>query len=339
VTPKNVPADPAPKWEADEDVPRCRKCNVEFGVFTRRHHCRGCGKIFCSKDCDSWLLLPHSMGYGWQNVCVCEECYMKYSLADYSRHYDEFGPKSAPSVVIISGAMMSRIVAPCILHPLMKRFHVITLDLPGLGARKGEKLTPESANEAIEKIILEKATGQKAVVFGYAMGGYAAMKFGVAHPELCAGLILGGCCNEYPPGMKTDGFFGVVNLVYSISSNKIKAGFLNTILPKNIKPEDTEWMFASGMDYSVWNDCSSIMKEPHAGFYRNALANYPCQTMMIHGDKDYNYAEEAFRKAANDKVKFEVIEGADHLIMMTEGPNKKLGDEIVRFVDIVYETI
>eukprot|EP00026_Physarum_polycephalum_P011180 Phypoly_transcript_11384.p1 GENE.Phypoly_transcript_11384~~Phypoly_transcript_11384.p1 ORF type:complete len:371 (+),score=30.18 Phypoly_transcript_11384:51-1115(+) len=338
VTPKQVPNDVAPKWEADEDVLRCRKCDAKFNVVTRRHHCRGCGKIFCSKDCDAWLLLPQSFGYGWRNVCVCEDCYMKYSLVDYTKSYDEFGSKTAPTIVIISGAMMGRIMPPCILHPLMRKFHVIALDLPGLGARKGEKLTPESANEAIKNVIVARATNKKAIVFGYSMGGHAAMKFGAAHPELCAGLILGGCCNEYPPGMKTDGFFGLVNLVYTISSNKMKAGFLHTVLPKNVKPEDTEWMFATGMDYSMWSDCGNIMREPYTGFYRQALANYTCPTLMIHGDKDYNFAEETFRKAANDNVKFVVIEGADHLIMVTEGANKKLGNEIFRFVDLVYET-
>ncbi len=77
------------------------------------------------------------------------------------------------------------------------------------------------------------------------------MKFGFAHPELCNALILGGCCNEYPPGLKTNMFFGGgyspflsysfsqiilgVETVYSMLSNKTKSGLIHTVLPKNIE--------------------------------------------------------------------------------------------------------
>ena len=36
------------KWVTDESVTNCRKCGNRFGIFTRKHHCRSCGYIFCS---------------------------------------------------------------------------------------------------------------------------------------------------------------------------------------------------------------------------------------------------------------------------------------------------
>lgn len=39
-------------WEQDKQVLRCRACNAEFGVLTRRHHCRSCGRVFCD-NCSS----------------------------------------------------------------------------------------------------------------------------------------------------------------------------------------------------------------------------------------------------------------------------------------------
>lgn len=41
------------QWQKDEEVLRCtnQECNVEFGIFVRRHHCRICGKIFCNDCC------------------------------------------------------------------------------------------------------------------------------------------------------------------------------------------------------------------------------------------------------------------------------------------------
>ena len=36
-------------WENDISTLACRKCGVRFSTFTRRHHCRGCGQLFCEK--------------------------------------------------------------------------------------------------------------------------------------------------------------------------------------------------------------------------------------------------------------------------------------------------
>lgn len=37
------------RWVKDEEVDKCHKCQVKFSTFTRRHHCRECGRIFCDK--------------------------------------------------------------------------------------------------------------------------------------------------------------------------------------------------------------------------------------------------------------------------------------------------
>lgn len=41
-----------PTWEPDEDASECRNCGKRFTFFTRKHHCRRCGRIFCA-DCSS----------------------------------------------------------------------------------------------------------------------------------------------------------------------------------------------------------------------------------------------------------------------------------------------
>jgi hypothetical protein len=44
-----VPISPWPTWQLDSDAPNCTGCDTEFTFFTRRHHCRACGKVFCDK--------------------------------------------------------------------------------------------------------------------------------------------------------------------------------------------------------------------------------------------------------------------------------------------------
>ncbi len=38
-------------WQADASTKTCSKCNTEFTMFNRRHHCRKCGQIFCNNCC------------------------------------------------------------------------------------------------------------------------------------------------------------------------------------------------------------------------------------------------------------------------------------------------
>eukprot|EP01100_Stratorugosa_tubuloviscum_P002805 TRINITY_DN1663_c0_g1_i1.p1 TRINITY_DN1663_c0_g1~~TRINITY_DN1663_c0_g1_i1.p1 ORF type:complete len:504 (-),score=202.60 TRINITY_DN1663_c0_g1_i1:120-1631(-) len=50
----------------------CKSCKVEFSFFTRRHHCRSCGAIFCN-NCLSLLEIPNYP----TNQLVCGDCRTK----------------------------------------------------------------------------------------------------------------------------------------------------------------------------------------------------------------------------------------------------------------------
>lgn len=42
---------PRSAWKSDQETTRCFGCNNLFFLFFRRkHHCRKCGNIFCSKS-------------------------------------------------------------------------------------------------------------------------------------------------------------------------------------------------------------------------------------------------------------------------------------------------
>ncbi|KAL3084123.1 hypothetical protein niasHT_033227 [Heterodera trifolii] len=65
-------ADCAPDWAEGDN---CYRCRVEFGMFTRKHHCRACGQIFCDKCSNKQMLLPQ---FGIEKkVRVCEACFDK----------------------------------------------------------------------------------------------------------------------------------------------------------------------------------------------------------------------------------------------------------------------
>ncbi|CAH1783192.1 unnamed protein product [Owenia fusiformis] len=63
-----------PPWLPDETCPHCTACKIPFNFVKRRHHCRNCGKIFCSRCSSNQVSLPQ---YGHSKpVRVCNRCYM-----------------------------------------------------------------------------------------------------------------------------------------------------------------------------------------------------------------------------------------------------------------------
>lgn len=39
-------------WMPDSKSKECYECTQKFSTFRRKHHCRLCGQIFCSKCCN-----------------------------------------------------------------------------------------------------------------------------------------------------------------------------------------------------------------------------------------------------------------------------------------------
>ncbi|KAK3841577.1 MAG: hypothetical protein J3R72DRAFT_153557 [Linnemannia gamsii] len=64
---------------ADENAKECFGCSASFFVFRRKHHCRICGHIFCSK-CANKIIPGVKLGYeGYLRVCnYCLEILQQY---------------------------------------------------------------------------------------------------------------------------------------------------------------------------------------------------------------------------------------------------------------------
>jgi len=63
----------SPLWEKDENAPMCNGCKGKFSLFNRRHHCRYCGKVFCSKCSDYQFNIKQDS----PALRVCKFCYKK----------------------------------------------------------------------------------------------------------------------------------------------------------------------------------------------------------------------------------------------------------------------
>ena len=64
---------PKEQWKPDVAAPSCWHCLVNFTVFTRRHHCRVCGEVFCDACSDKRARLfdptNHTVSSSPKRVC------------------------------------------------------------------------------------------------------------------------------------------------------------------------------------------------------------------------------------------------------------------------------
>lgn len=90
------------KWVESDLVINCQICNTSFGIFTRKHHCRACGGVFCHKCCHDSIVIPEK--YVKKPV---EDSNYRVKMSNVIRHYTNnisnfslpfFGKKTEPKV-------------------------------------------------------------------------------------------------------------------------------------------------------------------------------------------------------------------------------------------------
>ena len=59
-------------WMPDQVVNDCYECAIKFTTFKRKHHCRICGQIFCSKCCGIFISGRYLNVAG--SIRVCNSC-------------------------------------------------------------------------------------------------------------------------------------------------------------------------------------------------------------------------------------------------------------------------
>jgi hypothetical protein len=83
------------KWQKDSEVHTCHECHTKFGVFTRKHHCRNCGNIFCNKCTTKRITMSNPLtekgtpAVGEVKDCrVCNVCHELLSKRKANRDYN-----------------------------------------------------------------------------------------------------------------------------------------------------------------------------------------------------------------------------------------------------------
>jgi hypothetical protein len=76
-------------WVDSSFIQNCQKCNTQFTLFFRKHHCRACGCVFCGNCCNKYVDIPIdvidipteksylSINLANNKSLVCDNCYTK----------------------------------------------------------------------------------------------------------------------------------------------------------------------------------------------------------------------------------------------------------------------
>nr|GMD32246.1 1-phosphatidylinositol-3-phosphate 5-kinase FAB1B-like [Ipomoea batatas]GMD35425.1 1-phosphatidylinositol-3-phosphate 5-kinase FAB1B-like [Ipomoea batatas] len=72
-------------WMPDQSCRVCYECDSQFTLFNRRHHCRICGRVFCSKCTSNWVPAPSTdpshPRVNREKVRACNYCFMQWEQA------------------------------------------------------------------------------------------------------------------------------------------------------------------------------------------------------------------------------------------------------------------
>ena len=86
-----------PGWIPDEDRKGCALCKLPFSVFSRRHHCRLCGDIYCA-DCSNYTAIVPFLHNNHRPVRLCSVCHTECILNKPDRQLHHLSPPTRKNV-------------------------------------------------------------------------------------------------------------------------------------------------------------------------------------------------------------------------------------------------
>ncbi|MFE1775156.1 alpha/beta fold hydrolase [Streptomyces sp. NPDC059008] len=213
-------------------------------------------------------------------------------------------------VVLVHGMRVSGTMWQPVVRAIGTRHPVAAPDLPGHGARRGEKFTLPGAVAAVAEAV--DRLGGRALVAGLSLGGYVAMATAAGHPDRVAGLMAMGC-TALPRGPFGAVYRGVARAAarYPEEANRLSVFAFRHALPNPLGRA----MAAGGLSCEAVPDIVAAVREldPLA-----TLSAYPGPVWLLNGERDhFRRDERRFLRACRDG-RLIVRPGCGHLTLLAD---------------------
>lgn len=213
-------------------------------------------------------------------------------------------------VVLVHGLRTSRTMWRAQVEAL-RAYGVDTLavDLPGHGARRGERFTLDGAVQAVADGV--DAVGGRALVVGLSLGGYTAIAHAARRPDQVAGLVAAACSTR-PLVALVDGWALLARGIARLpdAGAGLNQGMVDRVLPASAAQD----VAAGGFALDVMDDA---LREMRGATPVEDLARVAAPVWLVNGRYDHFRGEERrFLRACRDG-RLVVVPGATHLVSLT----------------------
>ena len=213
-------------------------------------------------------------------------------------------------VVLIHGIRLSGTSWAVVTDQLGAERPVRAVDLPGHGARRGERFTLTTAVDAVLDAIDE--LGGRAIVVGHSLGGYVGIATAARAPERVAGLVVAG--SSCVPNQILATPFRVMHRVLSRQPDggeEVSGRQFERVLPASVAAA----VIRGGIATEVIPDVVGALGEFEV---LTALGDYPGPVWLINGGHDHFRIHERRFLAACAQGRLLTIPRAGHYLPLAQ---------------------
>lgn len=186
------------------------------------------------------------------------------------------------------------------------RHPACVVDLPGHGARRGERFGLEDAVDTVRRVIDD--VGGHAVVVGHSLGGYVGMATAARHGEKVAGLVVAGA--TCVPGRGLGVPFTLAHRALSLrrdGGERISGRIFNRLLPRRVAEEIKRGGIATEVIPDVLEAIGGFDVLAHLGGYDGPV-------WLVNGARDHFRIHERRFLAACAEGRLLVVPAAGHYL-------------------------
>lgn len=182
----------------------------------------------------------------------------------------------------------------------------LAIDLPGHGARIGERFTVAGALGAVEEAT--DRLGGRVLLVGLSLGGYLGIRFAADRPDAVAGLVAAGC-STVPDQPLTTAWRQAARLIARLPDRGARLN--QTLVDRALPPDGARALAEGGFALDVMVDLLTEMPQVRT---LEDLARVRCPVWLVNGQWDHFRAQERAYLRACPQARRVRVRGATHLV-------------------------